>query len=128
MTDPGKPINRDMYIDAKSELFRLARNMRNNPTESERILWKYLRQFRLEGLVFRRQHPIDFFIVDYFCHKIKIVIEVDGECHLNDQTRVYDDNSFPALDGSGGREGVRPKKQAASSLVVSLCNLNIVPV
>ena len=74
----GKAKLKDMYIDAKSELFRLARNMRNNPTEPENILWEHLRKFRSEGFVFRRQHPIDIFIADFYCHKIKPVIGIDG--------------------------------------------------
>jgi len=75
----GKAKVKDMFIDAKPELFRLAHNYRNNPTEAEKILWEHLRKFRSEGFVFRRQHPIVFFIADFYCHKIKLVIEVDGD-------------------------------------------------
>ena len=45
----GKTIEREMYFGAKPELFRLAKEMRNNPTDAEKILWEYLRKLRSEG-------------------------------------------------------------------------------
>jgi very-short-patch-repair endonuclease len=97
----GKARVKDMFIDAKPELFRLARNYRNNPTEAEGILWEHLRRFRHEGFIFRRQHPIVFFIADFYCHSIKLVIEVDGDYHLNDQIREYDDSRSGELERYG---------------------------
>lgn len=79
-----------MYFGAKPDLFRLAEEMRNNPTEAEKILWKHIRKFRSQGYVFRRQHPIDIFIADFYCHKFKLVVEVDGEVHNNDHSREHD--------------------------------------
>lgn len=90
-----------MYIGAKPELFRLARDMRNNPTEPEKILWEHLRKFRSEGFVFRRQHPIDFFIADFYCHKIKLVIEADGKYHSDEQIWRYDDSRSDELERYG---------------------------
>ena len=97
----GKAKVKDMFIDAKPDLFRLARDYRNNPTEAERILWAHLRRFRSEGFVFRRQHPIVFFIADFYCHRIKLVIEVDGDYHSNDQIRDYDDSRSGELERYG---------------------------
>jgi very-short-patch-repair endonuclease len=97
----GKAKVKNMYLDAKSELFRLARHMRNNPTESEQILWNNLRKFRSKGFVFRRQHPIGLFIADFYCHKIKLVIEADGEFHSNGQNLEYDDNRSGELERFG---------------------------
>ncbi len=97
----GKTRIRDMYFGAKPELFRLALRMRISPTEAEMVLWKQLKNFRKEGFVFRRQHPIDFFIVDFYCHKIKLVIEVDGEIHLNDEAQKYDDSRSGELESYG---------------------------
>lgn len=85
MVYSGKSIERDMYYGAKPELFRLATAMRNNPTLAEDILWQYLKKFRSEGFVFRRQHPLDLFIADFYCHKLKLVIEVDGNIHLTEE-------------------------------------------
>jgi len=66
----GKTKVKDMFIGAKPDLFRYAKNMRKEPTEAEDILWKHLRKLRNEGFIFRRQHPIDIFIADFYCHKL----------------------------------------------------------
>lgn len=97
----GKSVVRDMYFGAKPELFRLARNMRNNPTKAEKILWKKLKEFRNTGFIFRRQHPIDIFIADFYCHKLKLVIEVDGEIHSDHQVQEYDDGRSGELEKLG---------------------------
>ena len=68
-----------MFFGAKAELFSLALQMRKNPTEAEKVMWKILRKFRQSGFPFRRQHPIEFYIADFYCHNLRLVIEVDGE-------------------------------------------------
>jgi very-short-patch-repair endonuclease len=97
----GISVERDMYYGAKPELFRLAEAMRKNSTYAEKALWKYLKKFRSESLVFRRQHPIDFYIADFYCHKIKLVIEVDGDIHLNEENFKYDDSRSGELERFG---------------------------
>ncbi|MCX6301248.1 MAG: endonuclease domain-containing protein [Bacteroidia bacterium] len=97
----GKSVERDMYFGAKPELFRLAETMRKNSTEAENILWKSLKKFRIKGYIFRRQHPIDIFIADFYCHKIKLVIEVDGEVHDNIQAQEYDDGRSGEIERYG---------------------------
>lgn len=97
----GKSVERDMYFGAKPELFRLAETMRKNSTEAENILWKSLKEFRIKGYIFRRQHPIDIFIADFYCHKIKLVIEVDGEVHDNIQAQEYDDGRSGEIERYG---------------------------
>jgi len=59
----------------------LAREMRRNPTPAEDKLWQRLRNHKVLGFKFRRQHPIDRFIVDFYCSKAHLVIEVDGLIH-----------------------------------------------
>ena len=97
----GKAKVKDMFIGAKPELFRLDQIYRNNPTEAEKILWGHLRKFRHEGFIFRRQHPIVFFIADFYCHRIKLVIEVDGDYFSNYQIREYDDSRSGELERYG---------------------------
>ena len=58
-----------------------SRRMRKEPTEAEAILWKNLRRKGLDGMKFRRQHPIGRFIVDFYCPPAKLVVEADGEIH-----------------------------------------------
>ena len=59
----------------------LAREKRQQPTPAEVVLWQCLRNRQLNGLKFRRQHPIERFIVDFFCSDLRLVIEVDGGVH-----------------------------------------------
>ena len=59
----------------------MARALRNNPTDTERALWRHLRQRRFKGLKFRRQQPIGPYIVDSVCLERKLILEVDGGQH-----------------------------------------------
>jgi very-short-patch-repair endonuclease len=64
--------------------------MRKNPTKVENILWQQLRNKKLEGRIFRRQHLIDIFIVDFYCHSERLVIEVDGGVHNKTEVKTRD--------------------------------------
>jgi len=112
----GKSRQRDMYFGAKPELFRYAEDMRKNPTPAEEILWKHLRKFRHKGYIFRRQHPIDIFIADFYCHKIRLVIEVDGEIHFNDQVMAYDDGRSGEIERLGIKVLRFPNHQVLQNL------------
>ena len=58
--------------------------------ESEAVLWNELRNRKLEGLKFRRQHPIGEYIADFYCHEYALLIEVDGGIHKTKEAREYD--------------------------------------
>jgi very-short-patch-repair endonuclease len=60
-----------------------ARAMRHEPTRAEDLLWQQIRGRRLDGLKFRRQHPIGRFIVDFYCVEAGVAIEVDGGMHAS---------------------------------------------
>lgn len=64
-----------------NRLKQFARNLRNNPTDVERLLWKKLKSSQVEGIKFRRQQVIEDFIVDFVSFEKKIVIELDGGQH-----------------------------------------------
>jgi len=59
----------------------LAKRLRRNQTDAERVLWFQLRNRRLNGLKFKRQVPIDRFVVDFCCAEARLVIELDGGQH-----------------------------------------------
>ena len=59
----------------------IARQMRQRPTRSEDLLWQRLRNRRLGGLKFLRQHPVGPSILDFYCHEKRVAIEVDGTVH-----------------------------------------------
>ncbi len=66
---------------ALAELQKRARQMRNNPTEPEKRLWRALSNNQLEGFKFRRQQAIGWFIADFICAPAKLIVEVDGDTH-----------------------------------------------
>jgi very-short-patch-repair endonuclease len=76
-----KELDKTMYFGAKPVTLDTARMLRRNMTNSERLLWERLKGKQVLGLRFRRQHPIDIFIVDFYCHEARLVIEVDGGIH-----------------------------------------------
>jgi very-short-patch-repair endonuclease len=73
---------------------RLARSFRKNASPAERRLWAVVRAGRLEGFKFRRQVPIDRYIVDFVCMDAKLVVELDGPSH---QTRTEEDAARTAV-------------------------------
>jgi very-short-patch-repair endonuclease len=93
-----KVIEKNMFLGAKVELFTLALQMRKNPTEAERVMWKILRKFRQSGFPFRRQHPIEFYVADFYCHKLRLVIEVDGEIHTEKDIQSHDEGRTSELE------------------------------
>jgi very-short-patch-repair endonuclease len=70
-----------MYFRAKSDILEAARILRKSMTIPEKLLWDKLKEKQIYGLRFRRQHPIEFFIADFYCHQIRLVVEIDGEIH-----------------------------------------------
>ncbi len=70
-----------MTYSKDKELKEKARGLRNNMTRAEIILWSRLRMRQLGGYKFRRQQKIYDYIVDFYCHKLRLVIEVDGDIH-----------------------------------------------
>ncbi|WP_274475240.1 endonuclease domain-containing protein [Mangrovimonas aestuarii] len=85
-----------MFKGAPAENFRKAELLRQNTTESENKLWLILKDGQFEGYKFRRQHPIHLFIVDFYCHELRLVIEVDGGYH-NSQEQHEADNKREEL-------------------------------
>ena len=77
----------EMYYGAKPITFERAKIISKNMTEAEKVLWNKLRKNQLLGIKFRRQHPIDIYIADFYCHKAKLVIEIDGEIHNNQKEK-----------------------------------------
>jgi len=63
------------------ETKKRAKELRSNSTVPERILWDALRGRNVGGLKFRRQHPIEPYIVDYYCADARLVVELDGDSH-----------------------------------------------
>ncbi|NJW51879.1 endonuclease domain-containing protein [Salinimicrobium sp. CDJ15-91] len=79
-----------MWKGARSEIFKRAEHLRNNPTEAEKLLWEKLICDPFKKYHFRRQHPIHHFIADFYSHQLKLVIEVDGGYHESAEQQIKD--------------------------------------
>ncbi len=71
-------------------LIRFARDLRRQSTDAERRIWSYLRGGKLSGYKFRRQHPIEPYIADFYCVEAKLVVELDGRQHSEPAAVIYD--------------------------------------
>jgi len=78
-----------MHYGATIEIFERAKELRGKMTETEKLLWKKLSKNQL-GCKFRRQHPISYYIADFYCHEHKLIIEVDGNIHLGNNQKFLD--------------------------------------
>ncbi|NGM50780.1 DUF559 domain-containing protein [Caulobacter sp. 602-2] len=79
----------------------MARRLRRDQTDAERLLWSALRGRRLEGFKFRRQVPIDRYVADFACLDARLVVELDGGQHAEDVGRAYDAARTEVLEACG---------------------------
>ena len=89
------------YLPHNKNLKQFSRNLRNNSTLSEVLLWKQLRAGSIRGYKFNRQKPLDNYIVDFYCKKLSLVIEVDGEYHFEGEMRIRDKERQRVLESIG---------------------------
>jgi len=94
MTDRKRPPASEHMIDR-------SRDLRQDMTIPERLLWGKLRDRRLAGIKFRRQHPVGPYVADYYCPAARLVIELDGLSHLGQE--VPDRERQDYLEGQGLR-------------------------
>ncbi|WP_425584658.1 DNA mismatch repair protein MutS [Viridibacterium curvum] len=100
---PGVRAN-DGHTDHASlpeDLKNFARELRHNQTDAESALWYVLRDRRMAGAKFRRQHPIEPYVLDFYCHELKLAIELDGGQHNEAQGRTHDEVRSAFLAGQG---------------------------
>ena len=81
----------------------VARRLRRKQTDSEAILWQALRNRRLSGLKFLRQHPVGPTVLDFYCHEKHIAIEVDGGIHQARSIKERDSNRQELIEKYGIR-------------------------
>jgi very-short-patch-repair endonuclease len=101
MNDPKEYglVKTGFHLPYNPKLIDRAREMRKNPTEAEKKMWnEYLKNFQFKVL---RQRPIDNYIVDFYCAGLKLVIEIDGDLHFNEDEISYDLARTQVLEGYG---------------------------
>jgi len=96
--EQGKPIR-----EIPEYLKQLCREARAHPTPAEAFLWECVRDRRLNGLKFRRQHAIGRYIADFYCHEARLIVELEGAVHDEPQQAAYDAVRFETLESQGFR-------------------------
>jgi very-short-patch-repair endonuclease len=97
----GVSVEYPMYFGATPAIFKLAKELRKDETEAEKVLWSKLNKNQILGLHFRRQHPINLFIADFYCPRIKLIIEVDGSIHDITEHQEHDIGRSDILNDFG---------------------------
>ena len=84
----------------RSSFKQRRKNLRNHSTKSEIILWQKIKNKQL-GVKFRRQYNIGYFIVDFYCHELKLIIEIDGSIHYEEEVSEHDKIRQRILENKG---------------------------
>jgi len=88
----------NLHKGSQAFTFEHARDLRRTETEAEILLWKFLRNRKLKGKKFRRQHPLADYILDFYCHECKLAVELDGNHHRVKDQKEYDRARTQALN------------------------------
>ncbi len=83
------------------ELKERSRQLRENMTPAERVLWARIRSRQIRGLQFHRQKPVGEYIVDFYCHRAMVVIEIDGSQHSSREVAEADKARDEYMAGLG---------------------------
>jgi very-short-patch-repair endonuclease len=108
-------------------ILKRAREMRQPQTAAEATLWQHLRNRNLE-YKFRRQHPIERFIIDFYCAELKLCIEIDGDSHMEKEQQEYDAARTEYLESLRCRvirftnEDIRFNIHAVAQEIMNICN------
>jgi chorismate synthase len=101
--DPNAPGYLTNSVDQWKTVSVYAKENRQKPTEAEDKLWEQLRNRKVKGCKFRRQHPIEGYIPDFVCIERKLVVEVDGEYHNEEEQKKLDEQRSKILSRNGYR-------------------------
>lgn len=93
--------NNQLHGNSRASAFENARALRKAQTKAELLLWDALRNQQVRNLKFRRQHPFDNYILDFYNHELKLAIEVDGEIHHDPDVVAYDEVRTQNLNEQG---------------------------
>ena len=101
MQDQPTNYQENLFKGASTKAFENARSNRKTAPETEKLMWEELRGKKINGYKFRRQHPIDTFIADFYCHEKKLVVEINGEYHFQNDQPQYDTWRTEILENLG---------------------------
>ena len=95
-----------------------ARELRKNMTPQERKLWQFLRNKSIDNLKFRRQYPIENYIVDFICNEKNLIIEIDGGQHNEEDNKIYDAKRTKFLESK--EENISLVEQPPFGLIIKV--------
>jgi very-short-patch-repair endonuclease len=90
-----------LHIQYNNTAKERGRSLRKQGILGEVLLWEKLRRKQMRGYQFNRQKPLDKYIVDFYCRKLDLVIEIDGASHQEDKAHLADEDRENALRGMG---------------------------
>lgn len=96
-----KDYRENLHSGAGKNIFQNARDLRRVETPAEKLLWQCLRNRQLKGRKFRRQHAFDKYVLDFYCHECRLVVELDGSIHDEIMNKQYDETRTAELKRSG---------------------------
>ncbi len=113
-------------------LIAYARELRKHQTEAEEVLWQFLRNRKLNRFKFRRQHPVsEMYVLDFYCSKIKLAIELDGSHHMEKEQQEHDTERTHILKHLGIRvirftnaEALNNTEQVLKQ-ILEICNASL---
>lgn len=86
------------FLPYNKSLKEFSRELRAHSTLSEVLLWQKLRASQFRGYSFNRQKPLDNYIVDFYCKKLNLVIEIDGDSHFSEKALIEDQKRQKILE------------------------------
>jgi very-short-patch-repair endonuclease len=87
----------NLYRNTSPKIIENAKALRRSQTEAEKALWNRLKQRQIKGFKFRNQHPLDIFVLDFYCYELLLGIEVDGSIHDSTEAKEYDEGRTAEL-------------------------------
>lgn len=125
-----REYNDKLHGNSRPTTYEFARDLRKVQTKAEAKLWHELRNGKVCNLKFRRQHAFDDYILDFYCHNIKLAIEVDGEVHDDKEVAAYDKIRTNNLNSNGitvmrfGNEEVEKNLNTVIKKIETWCHEN----
>lgn len=93
--------NENLHNNANPSTYDHAHYLRMAKTEAEEKLWQSIRNRKLMNLKFRRQHPYGKYVLDFYCHEVKLCVEADGSIHDEKDIAAYDEYRTKVLNENG---------------------------
>ena len=115
-------VRQRLHGGATPSTIEFAKQLRLNMTTSEKVLWDELKEKKI-GYKFRRQHPYGKYILDFYCHELRLSIEIDGEIHSSKDQKKYDNFRTSELNRCNIKELRFTNDNVKNSLEVVLAKI-----